>query len=477
MKLEIFVKATRQRIDIIKIYDFVQYEDEFNGQGSFTVKLPVNDDSLTYLYFGNYILFDDGVMGIIKGVRPMLDDDTEVEIYGYLTNHILSFRVFDYTKKYYDTVPNIARQMVDDYFINNKNIYRNISNVKLATDPQYIPQLEGKVAVQNTGNNLFEVIAQMFLPYDLGFEMYPVIKNFDVAQDGRNLEAFEFRILTPVDRTINNELGNAPILFSFELNNLASLEYEEDGREYQNTIYIASEGEWEARKILELTSSLTGEDFSGIDRIEGYVDARDLQSEKEGETVLTNAELEELMRQRGLEYLEEHQKFVSFDGQIVSGEMSYTYKKDFYKGDYVTIYDKNINRYVNLQVVSVTKSLSNGVEYFDVGFGYDRMTITKLFDKPKFPSIHVSSGGDETPGGSSPGGDIGNEEEISNLLNLYKFEVKEDGNLWLSNSDLTKSCQFYINENDGSLYLFTNKSVQPNGFRINNNGELIYSEV
>lgn len=382
MKLEIFVKATRQRIDMIKTYDFVQYVDEYNGEGSFSIKMPVNDDSLTYLYFGNYILFDDGVMGIIKGVRDLQDEDTEVEIYGYLTNHILSFRVFDYTRKYYDTIPNIARQMVKDFFIENPNIYRNISNVKLATDPLYIPQFETKITMQNTGDKLFDVIAQMFLTCDLGFEMYPVIKNFDVAEDGRNLEAFEFRILKPVDRTINNEEGNVPVLFSFELNNLASLEYEEDGREYNNVVYVASEGTGEERKVIELSSSLTGEDFSGVDRIEGYVDARDLQTENaEGEAVLTNEELENLMRQRGLEYLEEHQKFISFEGQIVSGEMSYTYKKDFYKGDYVTVYDKNINRCVNLQIASVTKSLSNGVEYFDIGFGYDRMAIGRLFNK------------------------------------------------------------------------------------------------
>lgn len=381
MKLEIFVKATRQRIDMIKVYDFVQYVDEYNGEGSFSVKLPVNDDSLTYLYYGNYILFDDGVMGVIKGVKPSQDEDTEVEVYGFLTNHILKYRVFERTKKYYDTIPNIARQMVSDFFINNSNIYRNISNVKLATDPAYIPQFETKITKQSTGEKIFDVIAQMFLTCDLGFEMYPVIKNYDVAEDNRNLEAFEFRILKPVDRTINNERGNVPVLFSFELNNLSSLEYEEDGREYNNVVYVASEGEGETRKVLELTSSLTEDVFSGVDRIEGYVDARDLQSEKEGETVLTDEELENMMRQRGMEYLEEHQKFTSFDGQIVSGSMSYEYKKDFYKGDYVTIYDKNINRYVNLQVVSVTKSLSNGVEYFDVGFGYDRMAVGRLFNK------------------------------------------------------------------------------------------------
>lgn len=96
--------------------------------------------------------------------------------------------------------------------------------------------------------------------------------------------------------------------------------------------------------------------------------------------VLTQQELEELMTQRGMEFLEEHQRFVSFDGQILSGNMSYEYKKDFFKGDFVTVYSKQLNRYVNLQVTAVTKSISNGVEYFDITFGYDRVKIGRLFE-------------------------------------------------------------------------------------------------
>lgn len=96
--------------------------------------------------------------------------------------------------------------------------------------------------------------------------------------------------------------------------------------------------------------------------------------------ILTQKELEELMKQRGLESLQEHQKFVSFEGTIVTGNMSYTYKKDFFKGDYVTVYSKELNRYVNLQIISVTKSISNGIEYLDIGFGYDRVKIDKIFN-------------------------------------------------------------------------------------------------
>ena len=52
------------------------------------------------------------------------------------------------------------------------------------------------------------------------------------------------------------------------------MEYEEDGRDYNTVAIVASEGEGQDRRVVEV-GDLTK---TGIDRIELYVDARDLQS-------------------------------------------------------------------------------------------------------------------------------------------------------------------------------------------------------
>lgn len=375
MNLEIFEKSNRTRIGMIKTYDFVQYEDEFNGEGSFEIQMPTTEESLMYLTFGNFILFDDGVVGIIKYKNDTEDDGTRITIKGKLTNNILSFRSFLLTASYYGTLSENSRQMVSDLMINNENEERNIYFVKLSTDEKYIPSSD-KVRVQNTGDKLSKVISEMFLPYGFGYEMYPVIKDYD-EETGQysNLSEIEFRVLKPTDRTINNPGGNTPVVFSFELNNLKNMQYEEDGMEYNTVAIVASEGVGKERKIIEVGET----EKTGYDRIELYVDARDIQSEdSEGNAILTNEELEELMKQRGVEKLEEHKKFISFDGSIVEGNMKYTYKKDFYKGDYVSVIDKNNGNIFNLQIISVTKSVSNGVEYFDITFGYDRLKVKKI---------------------------------------------------------------------------------------------------
>lgn len=100
--------------------------------------------------------------------------------------------------------------------------------------------------------------------------------------------------------------------------------------------------------------------------------------------VLTDQELEQLMIQRGLEKLEEHIKFESVDGTISTGSMSYKYGVDFNKGDFVSVYSKKIGKMINMQITSITKSISNGVEIFDIGFGRDRLSIQNMKERSMY---------------------------------------------------------------------------------------------
>lgn len=100
-------------------------------------------------------------------------------------------------------------------------------------------------------------------------------------------------------------------------------------------------------------------------------------ADEENTNVLTEEELLDLMRQRGLEKLEEHQSFETFDGSIVTEDTKFVYGRDFFLGDYVTVYSSKLKRYVNLQVTAVTNAISDGVEHLDITFGKDRMTILK----------------------------------------------------------------------------------------------------
>lgn len=376
MKLEIFNHANRIRNDMIRTYTYVQYTEQFNDVGNFILRVPWTDESILFIQYNNYILFDDGIMGVIRAISITEEEGNELEISGYLLNGMLSKRSFLLTTSYYDTVSNIARSMVTDLVINPENIERRIMFIKLSNDSKYNPTFTNKIRVQNTGDKLNEVIQEMFITENLGYKLYPNIKNYNQSTgEGYNFESADFRIIKPADRSNGNTEGNEPVVFSFELNNLQKLFYAEDGTDYNTIAIVASEGVGASRKII----TVGDETFTGELRDELYVDARDLQSEDSNGNKITDEQLEELMIQRGNEKLEEHQKFISLTATVITQETNFEYGKDFFLGDFVTVMSKTLNREFKLQITEAIKTISEGVEHLDFSFGYDKVQVTKLF--------------------------------------------------------------------------------------------------
>lgn len=377
MLLDIVEKNSRLKVEMIRSYDYVQYVDEFTGEGSFQINLPISDVALPYLVRGNYIIFESGIVGIIKSIRDSQEENMQIIVSGKLTNHILSYRAILKTERYSGNLSHVARSLVENHFINPSDEKRKIDLITLSSNVDFIPD-SNTIRFCDTGNDIRKSIATTFSPYGYGFELYPILD--DVNEDEgviHNLSSLEFRVIKPVDRTIDNPDGNTPVVFAFQLSNLSRLEYEEDGSLYRSVAIVASEGVGEERTTLEVGSI----NSTGLDRIELYVDARDISSIDEDGNEITEEEFLSLMEQRGLEKLQGHKVFISFDGNvIISGDSRYTYGVDFYKGDYVSIIDDKFDKVFNLQITSVTKSISQGVEYFDIGFGFDKVIIKKLIN-------------------------------------------------------------------------------------------------
>lgn len=377
MRLEIYTKYDRVRTGIIKVYDFIQYTDVFNGIGNFTMTIPYTEENLLLLIPDNYILFDDKVMGIITKRKKTTEEYTTMTITGKIINRLFEYRSFLLTTRYNGVITDTVRKMVNDLIINNVDKRRNINYIKLSEDKKYIPDSESTI-VQKTGKTLNEGIEETLALIEYGYELVPIITKYvNESKEPTNIASFEFRVLKPVDRSIGNKEGNNPVVFGMPLNNLSTLIYEEDKTEYCSTAIIAGEGEGQDRITAE-TGNLVA---SGIDRIELYVDARDLQREYEDGTVLKDEDYLKILKNRGNEYLEDRKLFVMFDGTIVSGGISYKYEEDFYKGDYVSLIDEQLNVSIKVQITKVTKSDTKKGEMLDVTFGYEKLTTRQLMKK------------------------------------------------------------------------------------------------
>ena len=320
MKLEVFDKYTRIRVGMIKIYDYVTYSDGLRDIGTFQIDIPSSEESLDYLEEGNYIWFEDNVVGIIEGYQDSEENDAQVTLYGHLINNILTYRSNLSAYKKYDKIGNVARDMFDTLFMNPSDEKRQIDFLDLSDDVSDLTKFPTKATYQKTGDTFFDYIAKIFEPKGLGFELLPV---FSYVESGAIISEMDFRVITPRDKTFGNSEGYDPVVFSFDLGNLLKLEYEEDARDYKNFALVASEGEGEERKTLEVGDTVS----TGIDRVELYVDARDIQSDADPEHPLTEEELFDLMRERGESKLSEHIKIVTFDASLNTDETQFNYAR------------------------------------------------------------------------------------------------------------------------------------------------------
>ena len=373
MILDIYEKYTRVRLDLIRMPKYVQYVERFNGIGYFEVIVPYNEPSLQYLVEGNYIYFEEGFCGVIKYRYKETNESTQITIKGYSVKKILTYRSTLLTSTYKGPRGWIARELIYDFFINPTDTRRKIECISRA---EYYP-VETSVVYQNTGSDIEYCIEELLNQIDCGYELKPIISDYE--EDLTNITTFEFNILEPNRRTIGNNESNSPVVFSFENNNLTSMVYVDDSTLACSTAIVAGEGEGVQRTTVE-TGDLVAED---IDRIELYVDARDLQKTNVSGQEMTQAEYEQLLAERGNKKLSENAKFISFDANIISdGNTAYKYGVDYSLGDYITIIDKEINLQVDLQITEIMRTLTeDGDEKLDLKFGQERMTIQQLINK------------------------------------------------------------------------------------------------
>ena len=372
MILDVYGKD-KERKTFINNFIYATYEDPYCGVGSFEIKVPITEQSIPHLIKDNYILLDEGILGIIKSRLFEQNEEAQnvLTISGKTVHELFLRRCFNLPHKYNGKLSAIARGMVTDLCISPDDTKRVISLISLASDGQYIPD-GSTFKTQKTGDYLADALEAVLSLEDKGYKLYPIFDN----SNGYFIDRLEFRLYAPVDRTIGNADDNTPVVFSSELNNIQDFDYEENADDYKNFAYGAGQGRGEQRYVVTV-GDLTVED---LDRYELYVDARDIQQEEEQ----TEAEYKEVLRERTLERMLEHKSFVSVNGTIVEGTTAYRIGTDFNIGDYVSFQLDLLDLVVNVQIKKLQKSYNNNREYVDLTFGFQKSSIRQILRKGGF---------------------------------------------------------------------------------------------
>lgn len=326
-------------IDNIDMFTSLIWIRRYYTAGKFELHCPVTEHNIKTLVRNNIVSIQGSEeVGIIEYRNLSIDEEGRetLKVMGRFYTSILDRRILysteQHTNKYVEV---IMRSMVD------RNCISIGAKRKL---PIMLGSLKGyseRADYQKSYGNLLEELTALSQTSNIGFFI-----RTDLEQRKHYFETYK-----GIDRSIEQD-ENSHVVFSRDYDNLYNQEYTDSTDNLRTTALVAGEGEGIDRKTVEVNDN-----YSGLDRYELYVDARDIQQTID-DVNMPDAEYLNLLTQRGKEKLAEYKDIQTFEGTVITN--NYEYKKDYDLGDIVTVMDKRWNVVVNTRITEVTEIYENG---------------------------------------------------------------------------------------------------------------------
>lgn len=362
-------------VDILRKYEYSQYEFKAREIGTFTINAMLDKENL-YLMDKTknyYVLFDNDVFGVIESVKRESDSETSkvFTIKGSLALKLLEYRVIKGQVTFKGKSYKYIEELIKQNLIMSDDENRNIALAVEFENEERLKQICSTVDKQVTGGSLWDEISEVAEADKLRIALRPnvVVINTEHPQ---NIDGWTLIIGAGEDRTRHRtNKAVSSVVFSQSLSNIANTDYIVDRSKLRNTVYIAGEGEGTDRKWynIDVNSDVTFGERKGWNRKELWVDARDVQSEQDNKK-LTDAEYEELMKQRADEKAKDNDLSEEYTATVTDITKQYTYKKDYNIGDFVTVADEELGMEIDAQITNVTVTRQNDRDIVDIEFTY-----------------------------------------------------------------------------------------------------------
>lgn len=313
------------------------WTERYNGCGEFELYTLVDPLWINSIRPGYYVtLMDSEYVMIVEDVEisTEVDEGDHLKISGRSLESILDRRIIWRQTVINGNLQNGIYKLLNENVIAPEIQSRAIPNFifEASTDPS-ITGLS--LRAQYTGDNLYETIEAICASNNLGFK---------VTLNSNN--QFVFKLYAGIDHSYDQSV-NPYVIFSPGFDNLLGTNYIESGKTLKNVTLVAGEDEGDSRRTIIVGTE------AGLNRRELYTDARDIQSEVDGQQI-SDEEYYAQLAQRGIEKLAQHKETREFEGEVDATRM-FIYGDDFLKGDIVEI----INEYgieSKARVVEVVRS-------------------------------------------------------------------------------------------------------------------------
>lgn len=353
----------REPIAIIDDASSIIWQSVYYGVGQFEIYTKATENNMKNLAVGNYITRPDSTeCGIIEriDVTNSTSDGVMIAASGRFLKSILDRRIV-YTPSKSGTgmnyiwhsgstklsgkVETAVRNLIKQNATNSSVSARNIPELSMTdADITGLTEVivtgdtdsESDAEKQVTYKNLMEYTDSVLQEYQLGAYMY-------LDEDSL---LFRYKVYKGIDHSMDNTLGNDPVIFSQDYDNLISSSYTFDESAYKNMAVIGGQGEGTERKL-----ALVGDWNTGLNRRELFVDGNSM-AQDEG---VTDEVYRKQLETQGRQSLAEVVQTETFNGDIDTSNTNFKYGEDYSLGDLVTVFDQAIGKYINVRIISVTE--------------------------------------------------------------------------------------------------------------------------
>ena len=308
-------------VSILDVYESFIWTDRYYEYGDFELFTAMQDGILDFIKKNYYLQSSDSehVM-IIEDwiIKSDIENGNHITVTGRSLESILTRRIVWGQKTIRGNLQNGIKTLLNEAIISPTDELRRIPNFIFedSSDPA-ITNLT--INAQYTGDNLYDVIHKICAERGIGFKI--------TLNDNKQ---FVFKLYAGVDRSYD-QTSVPYVVFSPNFDNIINSNYMESNSSLKNITLVGGEGEGSERKYLTVGNT----SVCGLERREIFTDARDISSEVDGE-VLSDAEYNAQLTQRGNEKLSENIELTSFEGQTETTVM-YRYQEHFFDGDIVQI--------------------------------------------------------------------------------------------------------------------------------------------
>lgn len=322
-------------------YSSLQWKRRWHQPGGFELHLSPSTQGAERLQKGHLVLLREEAGIILHREIILQRDGTEqLIVTGRGLASVLGRRItVPPTGQAYDRLTAAAETIMKRYVRSNctepEDAGRVIDLLTIAPDQERGGSLTYQTRYKQLDDELQKLSNASGLGWDVRLDMASLRWEFDV-QEGRDLTAGQTVL--------------PPVIFSVDFDAVRSQSYTDSDIGYRNQAYVGGQGEGANRVVVEV-----GEGRAGLERIETFVDARDLEDEAD-------------LPERGQQKLLEMQRLTSFETEIMP-RGPYVYREDWDLGDVVTVQNKRWGVSVDARVAEVLEVYEPGGMRLDVTFG------------------------------------------------------------------------------------------------------------